>query len=254
MVVNEVTWLRGHDISQLWERSGKWFLQILADRHSWTSNSWYYLIDLKLLHAVPRWKIQSLHYITIICPIPDTQIQRFCCCANSEKPNKSFSVNFHWMWILTQLKLSHISSVVEWDIGIAFGPNNVFKYFSQNNFAAEILVFSLAVFDSLAKNVPLQCRIYTTLIKICNNLCITISGIVSNWCSASDDVNLMLLPLRGSCCQVLSFLRLSLSLRCRVKMRSCGFSFINHTLLHLCISNCIQLVMIQRRGVDLRPF
>ena len=119
------------------------FLQILVDRHSWTSNSWYYLIDLKLLHAVPRWKIQSLHYITIICPIPDTQIQRFCCCANSEKPNKSFSVNFHWMWILTQLKLSHISSVVEWDIGIAFGPNNVFKYFSQNNFAAEILVFLL---------------------------------------------------------------------------------------------------------------
>ena len=25
MVVNEVTWLRGHDISQLWERSGKCF-------------------------------------------------------------------------------------------------------------------------------------------------------------------------------------------------------------------------------------
>ena len=207
------------------------FLQILVDRHSWTSNSWYYLIDLKLLHAAPRWKIQSLHYITIICPIPDTQIQRFCCCANSEKPNKSFSVNFHWMWILTQLKLSHISSVVEWDIGIAFGPNNVFKYFSLKKF-------------------PLQCRVYTTLIIICNNLCITISGIVSNWCSASDDVNLMLLPLRGSCCQVLSFLRLSLSLRCRVKMRCCGFSFIDHTLLHLCISNCIQLVMIQIGGVE----
>ena len=217
------------------------FLQILVDRHSWTSNSWYYLIDLKLLHAVPRWKIQSLHYITNICPIPDTQIQRFCCCANSEKPNKSFFVNFHWMWILTQLKLSHISSVVEWDIGIAFGPNNVFKYFSLNNFA---------VFDSLAKNVPLQCRVCTTLIIICNNLRITISGIVSNWCSASDDVNLMLLPLRGSCCQVLSFLRLSLSLRCRVKMRSCGFSFINRALLHLGISNCIQLIMIQRRGVE----
>ena len=122
--------------------------------NGYVNRIWYYLIDLKLLHAVPRWKIQSLHYITNICPIPDTQIQRFCCCANSEKPNKSFSVNFHWMWILTQLKLSHISSVVEWDIGIAFGPNNVFKYFSLNNFA---------VFDSLAKNVPLQCKVYIAM-------------------------------------------------------------------------------------------